>query len=106
MKAIWTSLSVCAALGIVAGFAADSSVDKGKQVFQKNGCANCHRVNGAGRGRAPDLATSAKRTDAFLDAQIINARTNNPRSKMPSFNKMSKTDRADLIAYLQSLHAK
>jgi mono/diheme cytochrome c family protein len=85
------------ALGGGDGFAA--SAEKGKQLFIKNGCWQCHGERGqggiAGRTLAPDPLP--------FDALQNFVRTTN--RAMPPYREsiLSNDDLADIYAYLQSI---
>jgi ubiquinol-cytochrome c reductase cytochrome c subunit len=84
-------------LGNAAGFAA--SAEKGKQLFLKNGCWQCHGESGqggvAGRTLAPDPLP--------FDALKAFVRTTN--RAMPPYREqiLSDDDLAEIYAYLQSI---
>jgi mono/diheme cytochrome c family protein len=84
-------------LGSSTGFAA--SAEKGKQLFLKNGCWQCHGERGqggiAGRTLAPDPIP--------FDALKNFVRTTN--RAMPPFREaiLPDEDLADIYAYLQSI---
>jgi ubiquinol-cytochrome c reductase cytochrome c subunit len=85
------------ALGGSTGFAA--SAEKGKQLFLKNGCWQCHGERGqggiAGRTLAPDPLP--------FDALQNFVRSTN--RAMPPYREsiLSNDDLADIYAYLQSI---
>ena len=88
--------------------AAPSNVQAGAQLFQSQGCAACHKVNGAGGTMGPDLSAEANRGRSrdWLTAQIQNPKTHNPKSIMPPFASLSKQEVDSVVDYLMSLGAK
>lgn len=84
------------------GKAVPADVVRGKQVFHKFSCMDCHTILGDGTQYAPELGRSAIiRDDAFLKAYVKDAAGINPQSGMPSFKRtMSDADAEDLVAFL------
>jgi mono/diheme cytochrome c family protein len=82
-------------------------VASGRAVYEKQGCANCHAVNGQGGRKAPDLSrvgADAEHTPEWLVEHIKNPKAHNPRSSMPAFaGKIDDKDLLALGAYLASL---
>jgi ubiquinol-cytochrome c reductase cytochrome c subunit len=84
-------------LGNAAGFAA--SAEKGKQLFLKNGCWQCHGERGqggiAGRTLAPDP----------LPFEALQSFVRTTNRAMPPYREeiLSNDDLADIYAYLQSI---
>ncbi len=63
-------------------------------------------INGKGGTNGPDLSTTgadAKHTPKWLEAQIVNPKTNNPDSTMPPYDSIKGKDLSNLVAYLGSL---
>jgi mono/diheme cytochrome c family protein len=81
----------------------------GQGVYDRNNCARCHAIAGAGmRGRGakgPDLAgVGAKRTVDWLVEQIRDPQSHRPGARMPSYgDKISEEDLRALATYLASL---
>lgn len=48
----------------LAGLAEGRSLDKGKSVYERIGCGQCHRIDGAGGSVGPDLTDLIRRMDA------------------------------------------
>lgn len=96
--------------------ASDSLVQRGAQVFAREGCITCHALRvGAGRvgGQlGPDLTHFASRrtlgagvlenTRGNLGGWVLNAQGIKPGSKMPP-QPMDGTSLQELLAYLESL---
>ena len=87
---------------------------KGQVVFRKNGCKNCHMLLGNGANKGPDLDGMGNRRDrawleAYLSAEnpqdILPSKTND-YYKMPSWSKLSKEDRDNLISFLLAQKSK
>ena len=84
-------------LGNAAGFAA--SAEKGKQLFLKNGCWQCHGESGQGSSTGPKLAPDPIPFDTLSNFVRTTSR------QMPPFREqiLSNDDLADIYAYLQSI---
>ena len=80
-------------------------IDKGKQVFQANGCSGCHKVNGQGGSIGPELSggTLKGKSRQWLADQVTNPKSHNPNSIMPAFTSLSKDQLGNLVSYLMSL---
>jgi ubiquinol-cytochrome c reductase cytochrome b subunit len=75
----------------------------GAQLFQANGCAACHTVNGLGGRIGPPLNGLPHRHDkAWVATHFTNPRALSPGSTMPPYN-FSGRDMERIIAYLFSL---
>jgi putative heme-binding domain-containing protein len=46
-------------------------VTQGRQVYEKNGCANCHTINGSGRPMGPELSSIGARRSAMYLREAI-----------------------------------
>jgi mono/diheme cytochrome c family protein len=84
----------------------------GKVVFNKNGCFQCHTVDGSKQGphstkEGPDLAKVARepgRDLAWFTAFVGNPMHERPGAKMPPFEKQIKPDDMRALAeFLSSL---
>jgi len=79
------------------------SADRGKEIYTREKCGNCHRFRGEGHSLAPDLtAVTGSRSEDWIRRQIVDPRENDPRSRMPGFGHLSGTDVRSLLAYLKS----
>ena len=78
---------------------------RGQQVYQSQGCSNCHSINGIGGTSGPDLTkVGATGKDAAWHMKHLkdpNAMT--PGSAMPPYSSLSDSDLRELAAYLVSL---
>jgi putative heme-binding domain-containing protein len=54
----------------IAALAKPRSVDRGKQVFEKQ-CSKCHQVQGKGFVVGPDLSSSTRRSDEMLVSDVL-----------------------------------
>jgi len=88
------------AAGLVLGFASGSSAsEKGKQLFVKHGCWQCHGFVGQGGIAGPALVPEVMPLEA-----MVNFVRNSNRS-MPPYKEaiLSNADMADIHAYLVSI---
>jgi len=79
--------------------------EKGKAVFQSNGCSGCHKINGQGGAIGPELSGNILKGKGrqWLMDQITNPKSHNPNSIMPPFTNLSKEQLSDLASYLMGL---
>lgn len=112
------------ALLLTTTFAAAQDVAAGAQMFAEQ-CANCHAVAAGDNGTGPSLAAIAGApaghvagftyspamqasgkiwNDAALDAYLANPRAAVPGTKMKLGGIADPDDRANVIAYLKTLH--
>jgi len=62
------------------GGAAPGDADHGRALFESNGCAGCHTVNGFGTARGPDLTSvGTRRGTAYLREAIVDPAAALPR---------------------------
>lgn len=85
-------------------------IAQGKKIYEKNGCATCHVIDGKGGNIGPDLtATGAvpTHTVAWLAAHVANPKVHTPNSTMPAYAQTIKgKDMTALATYLASLKGK
>jgi len=101
LKLLALSLTVAAALGVSVTHAAD--INNGQQLARR-WCAACHIVAANQTGptsEAPPFATIAARPG--FTAKKIAAFLLDPRPRMPNM-ELTRTEAADLAAYIKSLH--
>jgi ubiquinol-cytochrome c reductase cytochrome b subunit len=79
--------------------ASTNEVSHGAGLFHAKGCEYCHRINGSGGQRGPDLTTVADRlTDEQITLRILNGAYN-----MPAFASSLKPDElAAIVAFLDT----
>lgn len=80
-------------------------VAKGKVDYAKNGCANCHVLDGAGSPAGPNLSHEGARSSDvdWQLAHLKNPAKVHPGSFMPSYSKLTGDDLKALAEYLVSL---
>ncbi len=82
-------------------------ISAGKAIYASNGCAKCHAIGGQGGQKGPDLSkvgAEKEHTSSWLMAYVKNPKSQNPNSRMPSFdNRINNNDLVTLGAYLASL---
>ena len=78
---------------------AAGSAEKGKLVYVKHGCWQCHGFTGQGGVTGPKLAPNP------MPPEALSAFVRNSAGAMPPYQKaiLSDEDLADIHAYLQSL---
>lgn len=113
--------TMVAALALAANAANAADADHGKALFVE--CASCHALNAGGDGVGPGLkglfgrksgsledfrySAGMRRANITWNAQTLDAYLTDPQKEVPG-NRMpysgmpSASDRADLIAYLQT----
>jgi mono/diheme cytochrome c family protein len=91
-------LLACAALACAQAADAAPSATKGKEVYQRAGCYECHNYQGQG-GVGPRLAPKPLPFEA-LKSYVRNANGNMP-PYVPAV--LSEEDLADIYAYLQAI---
>jgi mono/diheme cytochrome c family protein len=81
-----------------------SASTEGRQVFQQH-CTRCHKTDGSGGGRAPDLATIGQNHDEdWFVGFVRNPKSQKPNSRMPSFEgKLSDAELKAVARYLAGL---
>lgn len=91
---IWEIADYVATLGQHgAGFALGDP-QKGKEIYEVNGCANCHSVSGQGGDSGPDLTTiGAQRAAAMLRDEVLD-----PGAHLP-LDTTGLSDRSAYHAY-------
>jgi len=84
-------------------FPGTALVARGRELFFKEGCFGCHRIQGVSSGTiGPDLTEVGKeRKLDYLWGHIVDPRAYTPTSVMPQF-KLSDEDRKALVVFLKS----
>jgi ubiquinol-cytochrome c reductase cytochrome c subunit len=88
------------AVGLVFGASSGSSAsEKGKQLFVKNGCWQCHGFVGQGGITGPSLAPNVMPLDAMSNF------IRNSNRQMPPYSEtmLSNADLSEIHAYLSSI---
>lgn len=88
------------AAGLVAGsFASASASEKGKQLFVKHGCWQCHGFVGQGGGAGPTLAPNVMPLEAMSNF------IRNSNRAMPPYREavLSDADLKEIHAYLAAV---
>jgi mono/diheme cytochrome c family protein len=77
---------------------------RGALLFKSNDCIACHTINGKGGSVGPNLTyVGQRRSRSYIIEQIVNPKSHNPDSAMPSFTRLSDKDINDLAEYLSGL---
>lgn len=78
---------------------------RGQQVYQSQGCSNCHNINGIGGTSGPELTrVGANGKDAAWHVKHLKEpRSVVPNSAMPPYAALSNDDLKSLAAYLVTL---
>ena len=84
-------------------FAGTALVARGRELFFKEGCFGCHRIQGVSSGTiGPDLTEVGKeRKLDYLWGHIVDPRAYTPTSVMPKL-KLSNEDKKALVIFLKS----
>ena len=84
-------------------FAGTPLVRRGRELFFKEGCFGCHRIQGLSAGTiGPDLSEVGKeRKVDYLWGHVVDPRAYTPTSVMPQF-KLSDEDKKALVVFLKS----
>ena len=84
--------------------AAAAAPNPGEEIFKTQGCSACHTIGGIGGKIGPDLThVGSRRSKAWIEEQLINPKSHDPDSIMPSFAKLPEKDREELADYLSGL---
>lgn len=81
-------------------------VASGEALVERYNCRDCHRIQGEGALKAPDLAGITQRlSDQQLKLWLLNPNAVKENTAMPDF-RLSDTEVAALIAYLRASDVK
>lgn len=78
----------------------------GKTLYQKNGCSDCHLMDGKGTSFGPNLSHEGLRNNS-IDWQVkhlVNPTALKPGSSMPAYKQLPNDQLSALAAYLVSKH--
>ena len=79
------------------------NIVRGAQIYQAQGCGNCHMVNGAGAKLGPALnGLAQRRTPEWVEKHFANPAALSPGSIMPP-SHFSSADMKAIVDYLLSL---
>ena len=79
------------------------TASEGREIFLREGCADCHSFKGHGGELAPDLtAVGKRRSTLWIISQIKDPRSHNPASRMPGFAHLSFVERYAISLYLKN----
>ncbi len=83
--------------------AAPTFATEGAQMYQANGCGNCHMVNGVGMKIGPSLnGVSGRHSKEWVEKHFADPAALSPGSVMPPF-KFAPREMEQIVAYLFSL---
>ena len=97
-RRVGSCLAVCAMVALCA------CASRGREVFVRAGCVNCHRFRefGDGGGGAPDLSKVGSRLGVVeIGFQILNLMSHNRDTRMPPFSRFRVFDLLSLIVFLR-----
>jgi mono/diheme cytochrome c family protein len=74
---------------------------RGLEVYNRQGCAACHSIDGVGGSNGPGLSRAGTRYElSDMRQQILDP---DDPTKMPAYPRLSKENLDDLLAFLASL---
>jgi cytochrome c oxidase subunit 2 len=97
-----TAIVVGGVLVIASPGPALADAAKGAEVYKSHQCAMCHKVNGAGGKKGPDLSAGSSHDRQWLEKYLMNPKSMLPKGTMPAA-KVTPAELHDLIDYLESL---
>jgi cytochrome c oxidase cbb3-type subunit III len=78
---IWLLVNYVSSFGEVGGGAVTGDPAKGKELYEANGCSNCHMIDGQGGDSGPDLShIGGVRSAGFLHDALLDPGANLPQS--------------------------
>ncbi len=81
-----------------------SDAAKGEELVKSLGCMGCHKIGDSGGSIGPALDKVGKRLEeAQIRKQLVDPKADNPKSMMPSYQRLSATELDALVDYLESL---
>lgn len=88
---------------LIAPTVARADATQGKAIYAKLRCSMCHKVDGAGGKKGPDLTdVGMKRDAAWLRKYLLSPKSVDPKATMPPV-KASQEDMDHLVDYLLTL---
>jgi ubiquinol-cytochrome c reductase cytochrome b subunit len=101
MKAVKSIAIAALALVMAAPAVAAEDSSRGIELLNSLGCKGCHRINGQGGTLGPALDGVGKRLDEQrIRRQLLDPKSVNPGSVMPSFGHLPEQDINTLVDYL------
>lgn len=95
-------MAVSAIMAIVSPGPVWADAAKGVEVYKSHQCAMCHKVNGVGGKKGPDLSAGSEHDRQWLEKYLMNPKSMLPKGTMPPA-KVTPAELHDLIDYLESL---
>lgn len=102
----YKTLTLCAlaCISLPALFAGCEMHSRGKQIFKREKCSDCHTISGVGGSVGPNLTNVGnRRSRDYIIEQIKNPKSHNADTAMPSFSLLPEQDLKDLVDYISSL---
>lgn len=100
---IMTAMSLGGILFVASPRPVLADAAKGAEVYTTHQCAMCHKVNGVGGKKGPDLSTvGTARDQQWLEKYLLNPKAMIPKGTMPAA-KVTPTELHDLIDHLETL---
>ena len=91
------------ALAVTVPQAVFADAAKGEPVYKSHQCSMCHKVNGSGGKKGPDLSAVGTQRDAeWLAKYLVNPKAMLPKGTMPPA-KVTPAELKDLVTYLETL---
>jgi mono/diheme cytochrome c family protein len=88
-------------LAVLAGLLLGACTYDGAELFNQQGCIQCHRFQGQGGMMGPDLTAVGHRHDReWMIRYIHNPAAENPRARMPAFPDLSEGRRQAIVDFL------
>ncbi|MFN2425594.1 MAG: c-type cytochrome [Candidatus Binatia bacterium] len=81
---------------------APASIDDGKRVYEREGCAMCHSIDGKGNRRGRLDGVGARLGEDEIRKWIVSPDEMKPGVRKKAY-KLSEPDLAALVAYMRSL---
>lgn len=104
VHAIIRIMAMVFSLALFASSAPAADALNGQELANSLGCRGCHRIGGDGGNIGPPLDGIGKRMPAEkLRQWLLDPKSVNPKSMMPSFQKLTEADLRSLTDYLLSL---
>lgn len=91
-------------LTLLSSVAWSSDDARGRELANSLGCKGCHKIEGKGGSVGPALDGVGKRLkDDQIRAKLVDPKTANPKSIMPSYKHLPQEDIKALTEYLEHL---